>query len=171
MPSDSHSFDAPPQAFDEIKLPFIYVPHGLPEPTEWIERHPDYIKMPATFVPRARGAPRTNLSFDMPPPGQRPPTDRLAASSDAGASWPPAGGAVSDSMSAATSASYGRSSNSDGPIAAFLLADAGLGTAASDYALGQAGMSNLAHLIHRTSRPHVCYVYATNVHAPRRRRA
>jgi len=30
---------------------------------------------------------------------------------------------------------------------------------------------HLAHLIHRTSRPHVCCIYTTNVHAPRRRRA
>jgi hypothetical protein len=46
MPSDSH-------VFDEIKLPFIFVPHGLPEPTEWVQRHPDYIKLPATLEPRA----------------------------------------------------------------------------------------------------------------------
>jgi hypothetical protein len=143
MSSDSDSFDEPPQAFDEIKLPFIYVPHGEPEPTEWLERHPDYIKMPATFVPRAHGASRTNVSFDTPPPGQHRSVDGLAASSDAGAPWPPAGGAVSDAMSAATNATYGRTFTSDGPITAFLLADAGLGTAASDYALGQAGTSDL----------------------------
>jgi hypothetical protein len=62
MPSDSHPFDELSQAFDEIKLPFIFVPHGLPEPPEWLERRPDYIKLPATFVPRARSGGRTNPS-------------------------------------------------------------------------------------------------------------
>ena len=47
MPSDPH-------VFDELKLPFIFVPHGAPEPTEWLANHRDYIKLPATFVPRGR---------------------------------------------------------------------------------------------------------------------
>src|SRR5271167_5056518 len=65
MPSDPH-------VFDELKLPFIFVPHGAPEPFEWLENHPDWIKLPATFVPRARGSARQNLSTgnsSLPRPG------------------------------------------------------------------------------------------------------
>jgi hypothetical protein len=46
MQSDPHSFDA-------IKPPFIFVPHGAPEPTEWHESHRDGIKLPTPPVPRA----------------------------------------------------------------------------------------------------------------------
>src|ERR1700733_11941188 len=97
-----------PQAFDEIRLPFIYVPHGEPEPTEWLERHPDCIKMPATFVPRADGNRRTNLSFDTPPPGEHGPAEGLLASSDRPALWPSAGNAMPDAAPAATEAGYNR---------------------------------------------------------------
>ncbi len=48
------SRDEPPQSFDEIKMAFVFVRHGDPEPVEFMQRYPDYIKMPATFVPRAR---------------------------------------------------------------------------------------------------------------------
>ena len=55
MPSD-------PLVFDELKLPFIFVPHGEPEPTEWLSSHPNYIKLPATMVPRMGSDDRANLS-------------------------------------------------------------------------------------------------------------
>jgi hypothetical protein len=143
MAFDPDSFDELPQAFDEIKLPFIYVPHGEPEPTEWIERHPDYIKLAAEFRPRAGGARRTNLSFDTPPSGQHPSAEGPAAESDPGAPWPPTGGAASDVISAATGPSYGRTFNSDAPIAAFLRANHALAMAASGSMSGQANSSNL----------------------------
>lgn len=36
---------------DDLETPFIFVPHGDPEPVEWMARHPGYVKIPATFVP------------------------------------------------------------------------------------------------------------------------
>ena len=42
MPSDPHSFD-------ELKLPFIFVPHGEEEPPEVRSGHADWIKLPATL--------------------------------------------------------------------------------------------------------------------------
>jgi hypothetical protein len=79
MPDATDSFDEPPHAFDEIKLPFIFVPHGAPEPTEWLERHRDYIKLPATFVPHARSDRRSAPSSGSPSPGQRRSADGRAA--------------------------------------------------------------------------------------------
>ena len=48
MPSDPHSFD-------EIKLSFIFVPHGMLEPAELLSGHADWIKLPATLEPNSRG--------------------------------------------------------------------------------------------------------------------
>ena len=35
----------------DLTAPFIFVPTGNPEPTEWMAAHPDWIKIPATRVP------------------------------------------------------------------------------------------------------------------------
>lgn len=37
---------------DDLEVPFIFVPHGAAEPSEWMARHPGWIKIPAIFVPR-----------------------------------------------------------------------------------------------------------------------
>jgi hypothetical protein len=131
MPDATDSFDEPPHAFDEMKLPFIFVPHGAPEPTEWLERHRDYIKLPATFVPHARSDRRSDLSSGGPPRGQRPTADGLAAPSDPTAPRPPTG----DAMSAASNQTSDHALTSDDPIAAFRRANDALATAASDHAL------------------------------------
>ena len=34
---------------DVLYLPFVFVPHGAPEPTEWHARHPDWVSFPATL--------------------------------------------------------------------------------------------------------------------------
>lgn len=136
MPSDPHSFD-------EIKLPFIFVPHGAPEPPELLGGYADWIKLPATFVPDAHGDGQSNRSSGGPPPSQRRSADGLAASSDPAAPWPLAGNAMSDAMSAGTNGTSGDASIPDDPIAAFRLADDALATAASGhapgYGLGQVG--------------------------------
>lgn len=36
----------------DLTAPFIFVPTGDPEPTDWMAAHPDWIKIPATLVPR-----------------------------------------------------------------------------------------------------------------------
>ena len=40
---------------EDLVVPFIFVPKGDPEPTEWLAQHPGAIKIPAVFVPRGRG--------------------------------------------------------------------------------------------------------------------
>jgi hypothetical protein len=36
----------------DLTAPFTFVPTGDPEPTAWMAAHPDWIKIPATLVPR-----------------------------------------------------------------------------------------------------------------------
>jgi hypothetical protein len=128
MPSDPH-------VFDELKMPFIFVPHGAPEPAEWLANHRDWIKLPATFVPRGRGSDQANPSADGPPPIQHRPGDGLAAASSPTAPWPSGGGAMSDAMSADANQTRGSAPVPDDPIAAFCRASEGLATAASAPAL------------------------------------
>jgi len=48
---------------DDLVVPFIFVPTGDPDPTEWLAQHPGAIKIPAVFVPRAGG--RSQLQVDL----------------------------------------------------------------------------------------------------------
>jgi hypothetical protein len=143
------SFDEPPQSFDEIRLPFIFVPHGLPEPTEWLQSHPDYIKMPATFVPHARRGGRASPSPPNSPPGQHRTIDGLAVSSggfaaspDRAAPGPPAGTARFDGMSDAPTEAADRVLIGADPIAAYCRANEALATAGSRYVSEPAVVSN-----------------------------
>ncbi|HTR16619.1 MAG TPA: hypothetical protein VMI52_06255 [Acetobacteraceae bacterium] len=45
--------DSRPDDPDALQSPMVFVRHGDPEPTEWMARHPGWIKVPATMVPRA----------------------------------------------------------------------------------------------------------------------
>jgi hypothetical protein len=129
-----------PLSFDELKLPFIFVPHGEPEPTDWLARHPDYIKLPATFVPRGDGAGQADPSFGSPSPGQRRTIDGLGdapgTSPEPTAPWPSTGNAKPDAMSAAPNQAPNLAPTMDDPIAAFVQANDALATAASRYAAG-----------------------------------
>jgi hypothetical protein len=126
MPSD-------PLSFDEIKLPFIFVPHGEPEPTEWLHRHPDYIKLPATFMPRAHGDRQADPVAGAPPPAQRNSAGGPAASSDPGGSMPQAENGSFEQAHATP----GIAPLSSDPIAAYRMASDALGTAASAHASGR----------------------------------
>ncbi len=128
MPSDPH-------VFDELKVPFIFVPHGAPEPTEWLANHRDFIKLPATFVPRGRSGGQANLSSDGPPPIQHRTVDGLAAASGPTAPRRSNGSAMSDPMSAATNQTRESTPMPDDPIAAFFRASEGLAQAANAHAL------------------------------------
>lgn len=44
-------------SFDALCIPFVWVPDGAPEPTEWLAQHPDAFWVPATLV-------RAALSID-----------------------------------------------------------------------------------------------------------
>lgn len=125
MPSD-------PRVFDEFKLPFIFVPHGAPEPNEWLQRHPDYIKLPATMVPRPSSGGRSNRSSN-PPPGEQRSMDGLAASPGPTAPRLPTGNDMPDAMSGTTRETAGRTFIGADPIAAYRRANDALATAASDY--------------------------------------
>ncbi len=46
---------ADPDDPDTIRIPFIFVPHGHPPPTEWLRDHPEAFRIPASFVPRDDG--------------------------------------------------------------------------------------------------------------------
>jgi hypothetical protein len=124
MPSDSHSFD-------ELKLSFIFVPHGSPEPTEWLERHPDWIKLPATFVPRGDGNRPTGSVAGVHPRAQVGSADGPAASS---IPHTPVVPQADDAMLDQTLATPGSAAQSDDPITAYRTANDALETATAGYA-------------------------------------
>ncbi|MBV8402536.1 MAG: hypothetical protein JOZ17_28025 [Acetobacteraceae bacterium] len=71
-----------PGAWNEVRIPFCFVPHGAPEPTEWMARHPGWFKIPATFVPRSEPVP---VPADPPrayPPVGIPLANRLESRSE-----------------------------------------------------------------------------------------
>lgn len=37
---------------DRLEASFVFVKHGDPMPREWMARHPDWVKFPATLVVR-----------------------------------------------------------------------------------------------------------------------
>ena len=120
MPSDS-------RVFDELKIPFIFVPHGAPDPSEWLASHPDYIKLPATFVPRGRGDGGTSPSSGRPSAGQRRTIDGLAPLPDPTAPWRPTENAVPNATQAGTNESSDRTLIGADPIAAYLRAERRIG--------------------------------------------
>jgi hypothetical protein len=64
VPSDSH-------VFDELKVPFIFVPAGSPEPSEVLEGYTDWIKLPATLEPHDQGNQPAGRPAGGQPGGQR----------------------------------------------------------------------------------------------------
>jgi hypothetical protein len=62
-----------PHSFDQIKLPFIFVPHGAPEPTELLGGCADWIKLPATLKRANRGDRQADGSTGTRTPEQRRP--------------------------------------------------------------------------------------------------
>ena len=64
-----------------LEAPFLFVPHGAPEPAEWMRRHPGWVKFPATFVPHAPAAqrmiPSTNRPWPVDKRGQPWPASRF----------------------------------------------------------------------------------------------
>ena len=130
MPSD-------PLVFDELKLPFIFVPHGEPEPTEWMQHHPEYIKLPATFVPHGGSDDQVDRLAGVHPQPLAPASSTwvAAGSSDPGEPVPQAERAGF----AETTVLPDVASLSSDPIAAYRAANSALETAASGYAFGRAG--------------------------------
>ena len=44
-----------PEPSDELYVPFLFVPHGDPEPSDWMAAHPGWIRLPAVMMPRSTG--------------------------------------------------------------------------------------------------------------------
>ncbi len=120
----------------------IFVPHDAPEPTEWLQSHPDHIKLPATFVPGAGSDGRTNPSSGSPPPGQRGTVDGLAPPPNPTAPWRPTENAVSNATQAGTNESSDRTFIGADPIAAYCRANEALATAAGRHVSEHAVASN-----------------------------
>ncbi len=62
---------------DDLVTPFLFVPHGSPDPVEWKRAHPGWASFPATFVPHPRPIPKWKIIN-----GQRWPLDKK------GRPWP-----------------------------------------------------------------------------------
>ena len=120
----------------------IFVPHGEPEPTEWLASHPDYIKLPATFVPRTDGDGGTEPSSGSPPAGQRRTIDGLAPPPDPAAPWRPTENAVPNATQAGTHESSDRTFIGADPVAAYCRANEALPTAAGRHVSEHAVASN-----------------------------
>jgi len=130
MPSDPH-------VFDEFKLPFIFVPHDAPEPTEWLASHPDHIKLPATFVPSTDGDDGFDRPSGGPPPDERRTVDGLTAPPDPAAPRPATGNTMSSALQTASNEGSARILVADNPVAAYLRANDALATGASNHASGR----------------------------------
>jgi hypothetical protein len=87
MPSDPHSFD-------EIKLRFIFVPHGEPEPPEVLGSYADWIKLPATLQPNEQSALQAERSAGAGQRGGRGSAGGASAPPDPGPPQPPDGNAM-----------------------------------------------------------------------------
>ena len=49
---DRPDFDRP--GFHDLVTPFIFVPHGAPDPVEWKKANPGWVSFPATFIPHTQ---------------------------------------------------------------------------------------------------------------------
>lgn len=49
---------------NDLATPFIFVPHGEPEPLEWMDAHPGWVKFPAVMVPRPAPDPEPQPAVD-----------------------------------------------------------------------------------------------------------
>lgn len=59
---------------EDLKIPFIFVPHGQPESPDvaaFKARYPDWISIPATFVPYGKDRRRENGAPPLPHAGER----------------------------------------------------------------------------------------------------
>jgi len=120
MPSDPHSFD-------ELKLPFIFVPRGAPVPTELLGGYADWIKLPATLEPDKQSAGQGERPVGAGQPGRRGSAGEQSAPPNPGMPQPPAGDAMSDDANATP----GASPIPDDPIAAYGRANDALMTMAN----------------------------------------
>ena len=104
---------------DELRVPFIFVPHGHPEPKEWMARHPGWVKFPAVMVPRVKPdaqpawLPAVPESMLASLPMQGPVAEVAAVPQP-----PPAPEPLIDGMTAEARERY--AARNDDPIAAYL---------------------------------------------------
>jgi hypothetical protein len=56
-----------------LRVPFVFVPKGSPPPLEWMAAHPNYVTIPAVFIPRPRPEPDMGLEPQPKSEGQAAP--------------------------------------------------------------------------------------------------
>lgn len=61
-----------PDSFDTLRVPFVFVPEGATAPADWLADHPNHIRVPAKFVPRASSYGR---QAEITPPGSATRSD------------------------------------------------------------------------------------------------
>ncbi len=72
---DRPDFDRP--GFNDLVTPFIFVPHGAPDPVAWKKANPGWVSFPATFIPHKQSGRRYTVIN-----GRRWPLDKR------GQPWP-----------------------------------------------------------------------------------
>jgi hypothetical protein len=80
----AHYDIADPDDPNTLVVPFIFVPQGDPLPLAWMREHPDWIRVPATFVPREPAAGESGSQWNV----QVGTADAPAATGAGGAAAP-----------------------------------------------------------------------------------
>ena len=114
---------------NEVGAAFVFVPHGDPEPVEWMARHRDWVRIPATMRPRDARQPMTGPTRRTPPggpPGADGPLAWAVPGGEAAGGSSDGGGVVLPRPRWTRPAAPPRSRDAMDPVAAFLRANAAL---------------------------------------------
>jgi hypothetical protein len=88
----AHYDIADPNDPNTLVVPFIFVPQGDPLPIAWMREHPDWIRVPATFVPREPAVGESGPQWNVQVGAPDAPAAAAANAPAAVAGAPPAAG-------------------------------------------------------------------------------